>query len=181
MKKLLALGLSLAMMASLSAVAFAVDETIADGKGTVTQVGENKNALDVVVKTQKPEIPGSADKFVVTIPADHTFEWGVAGSYTLDAKVKGQMDPASSVKVEVDTPMGELQLTNDTLGGYVGANLAFKEGTVLGSALGGLNGAEVICGTGSVTVNADSFATANSVGEYSAPINYLVTYQAAQG
>lgn len=167
MKKLLALGLSLAMMASLSAVAFAEEEIVGPS--------EDPMGGEVVVKTIKPETPGAADQFVVTIPANHEFQWNTADSYALDATVKGQMEENSSVKVSIEETNGDLALTSDTLQGSVIATLSFTEDTVLGSELKGLNEA-VPCGTGAVSVTVESFKTAEQIGEYSTSINYLVEY-----
>lgn len=167
MKKLLALGLSMAMMASLSAVAFAATDI--NGPTDDPMEGE------VVVKTVKPTTPGEDDQFVVTIPANHEFAWNTAGSYTLDATVKGQMEEKSSVKVSIEESNGDFALTSETLKGSVVAQLSFTEGTVLGSELKGLNEA-VICGKGTVSVTEESFKSAQQIGEYSKSINYVVEY-----
>ena len=68
MKKVIALVLALCMVFAMSAVAFAVEETIT--KDAADQEGA------VVVRTVfDDDTPGAYDSYTVTIPADVTVDW----------------------------------------------------------------------------------------------------------
>ncbi|MFR8011525.1 MAG: hypothetical protein ACLU8W_07190 [Clostridia bacterium] len=92
MKKLLALGLSLAMMASLSAVAFA--ETVQDGDSN-----HDEDPTTVLVYTDATEDPSASQNWVVTIPADINVDWGDTSEQKAPVKVTGQLLAGSTIDV----------------------------------------------------------------------------------
>lgn len=94
MKKLLALGLSLAMMASLSAVAFAA--------GTTEQQDPNHDgkADTVLVYTDAAEAPDASQNYVVTIPADVEVKWGDPLEQTAAVTVTGQLLTGSTIDIK---------------------------------------------------------------------------------
>ena len=76
MKKVIALVLALCMVFAMSAVAFAVEETIT--KGAADQEGA------VVVRTVfDDDTPGAYDSYTVTIPADVTVDYQLAATSSL--------------------------------------------------------------------------------------------------
>ncbi len=104
MKKLLALGLSLAMMASLSAVAFALEDP--------QTINEPKTSDEVkVFTTFDEEDLDDYENWTVTIPADVEIPWGDdENSYSLEASATGIIESTAKLKVSV-TPVA--QLTNE--------------------------------------------------------------------
>ena len=92
MKKVIALVLALCMVFAMSAVAFAVEETIT--KGAADQEGT------VVVRTVfDDDTPGAYDSYTVTIPADVTVDWGADSAAIPAVKVDYQLAATSSLKV----------------------------------------------------------------------------------
>lgn len=89
MKKLLALGLSLAMMASLTAVAFAEEET-----QSMTGEGDSN---PVLVKTEL--VKEEYEDWTVTIPADQEVEWGVTDTAELPVIVSGKLIAGNSIGI----------------------------------------------------------------------------------
>lgn len=171
MKKLLALGISLAMMASLSAVAFAAEIQGPDPDGTNPQSA----GVDVVVEGKgptEPDVPGADENWTVYIPADYTLTWDneKGSAVTQEYSIKGQLSNLSTVEVAV-TPFGEDALTLET---------EDKAGTILAD----VTGVEKISITGAnntasadltVGVAAEDFDTA-FVGAYSGQLTFDVTY-----
>ena len=93
MKKLLALGLSLAMMASLSAVAFAADEN-----GDHWTDPQNDTMIVKTLTTDEggTEVTGT---YTVTIPAKLEFAWGQTDAETGAISIVGQIPDGDSVTV----------------------------------------------------------------------------------
>lgn len=89
MKKLLALGLSLAMAASLSTVAFALP-----AEQTMTAAGDSD---EVVVKTEL--VAETYEEWTVTIPADVTIAWNDYDAYELPVKVSGRIVEGSKIDI----------------------------------------------------------------------------------
>ena len=163
MKKLLALGLSLAMMASLSAVAFA------------EEIVKPATTGDTVVKTvadlpDEPDVPGGDETWTVTIPASIDVPWdnengGTGeGTYTLDATL------AAGSKVTVSVDQTEVTMTtpgsDDTLTAAIGGDTSnFTETSA--------NDPE---GTVTATVTAEQF-NAVTVGEYTGTLSFTVVYE----
>lgn len=171
MKKLLALGISLAMMASLSAVAFAAEIQGPDPDSPNSQSAK----VDVIVEGKgpdKPNVPGDDENWTVYIPADYTLTWdNEKGSAVIqEYSIKGQLSNLSTVEVAV-TPFGEDALTLET---------EDKAGTIPAD----VTGVEKISITGAnntasanltVGVAAEDFDSA-FVGKYSAQLTFDVTY-----
>lgn len=89
MKKLLALGISLAMMASLSTVAFALPaEQEMEAAG---------NSDEVVVNTTLDA--ETYEEWTVTIPADVTIAWNNYNAYELPVKVSGRIVAGSKIDI----------------------------------------------------------------------------------
>lgn len=169
MKKLLALGLSLAMMASLSAVAFAVESP--DNIITGPEEDSGKTVVRVNGAPTDPE-PGPGESWTVTIPAAIVLEWdevngdtGVS-TYTVDAKLAAE----SKVTVTMEEANQYIDLVNEAPdadnaipASISGTPYIVQQGT--GSA------------TGDVTaqVTAETFKNA-PVGAYSGTINFTVAY-----
>ena len=92
MKKVIALVLALCMVFAMSAVAFAVEETIT--KGAADQEGT------VVVRTVfDDDTPGAYDSYTVTIPADVTVDWGADSAAIPAVKVDYQLAATSSLSL----------------------------------------------------------------------------------
>lgn len=169
MKKLLALGLSLTMMASLSAVAFA-EEIVGPG-------ADNPQSADVQVIVAgkgptEPDKPGEDENWTVTIPATYQLEWDNVNGDSVDGaySIKGQLSNLSTVTVTV-TPYGEKALTLET-SDKAGQLPATVSGDETISITGSDNTAE---GTATVGVAAADFDAA-FVGTYSAPLTFVVEY-----
>lgn len=170
MKKLLALGISLAMMASLSAVAFAAEDVDND---KVLGPGETKG--DTVVKTTydkptDPDVPTEDETWTVTIPATMNIAWDNENDSTCTANysVKATLLPKSSVTVSVDewgTEINLLSTEGKTLPATVMGEKDIKQ---LGSG-------EMV-GHVETTIKAEDFNKAN-VGEYTGSINFTVEFQ----
>lgn len=175
MKKLLALGLSLAMMASLSAVAFAAETPHTDGKGTYIQVetdgDQTGNTLDLVTKLDDTD-PSVDDTYTVTIPADQSIEWGTSQMPNLAATISGQMLVDSQVTVESNV-LSALTL-NDTyqLPVTMTAVSVVADGEDLAAA-------DVTSTTGGIT--AIDWAAAPVVGVYTGQVIYTATYVPGDG
>lgn len=105
MKKLLALGLSMAMMASLSAVAFA-EETVSKD-----DLVDNKATRDVVVSTTVEGVE-DAEWFEVNIPANITFNWKSIDPQSRKVSITGQLFMESTVSVDA-TINKVMKLTTD--------------------------------------------------------------------
>lgn len=164
MKKLLALGLSLAMMASLSAVAFAAEITGPQDPNT-------PQSADVLVRTKLDEQnPAKDDTFTVTIPTTpQDIPWGTDPvNVDLNVKVDGQMIKDSTVTVTAEA-VNELANGNDKLPVTMGENLNF---VVTGAQL-----AAPQTSTG-FAITAVDWDAAPVVGEYSHNFVYTVAYEA---
>lgn len=168
MKKLLALGLSMAMMASLSAVAFAA------GEQTVTKDDLDPTDHDatktVVVQTKLKETPSDDDTFTVTIPATpQTIEWNASDvNVDLNVKIKGQMLEDSSVNVKA-SKLSELKNGNESLQVTMAQDLNF---TATGKEL-----KNEPSSTG-FNITAVDWNSTNVIGVYSNTVTYTVTYTA---
>lgn len=100
MKKLLALGLSLAMMASLSAVAFAAapaDNNINQNTGG----NADSDGKTVLVYTEATE-DDNAESYTVIIPADIEVQWGDENTQTATVTVEHKLFAGKQVLVEAD-------------------------------------------------------------------------------
>lgn len=104
MKKLLALGLSVAMMASLSAVAFAAD-TDADHFEDRTDPNTD-NVL--VVKTTIEDVNST---YTVTIPAEIPVPWGDTDGETAAVSIGGQLLVDDVVTVSLAEGSESVELT----------------------------------------------------------------------
>lgn len=170
MKKLLVLGISLAMMASLSAVAFAAEDVDND---KVLGPGETKG--DTVVKTTydeptDPDVPTEDETWTVTIPATMDIAWDNENDSTCTANysVKATLLPKSSVTVTVAEWGQEI-------------NLLSTEGKTLPAKVTGEKdieqfGSGEMVGHVDTTITAEDFSNA-SVGTYRGQINFTVQYE----
>lgn len=167
MKKLLALGISLAMMASLSAVAFAAEDTVLD-KGETSGTTVVKTTHDPVTD---PDKPTKDETWTVTIPAAMNIAWdNVNGGraeaiYSVDATLLGK----SSVTVTVE-PYGSKSLQMLSKEGK------FLPATVKGSQSIKQSGSGTSMGKVITEVAAEDFNNAN-VGEYTGNLTFTVEYQ----
>lgn len=169
MKKLLALGLSLAMMASLSAVAFAAENP------TIIDKDSDPQSADIVVRTtfddvDNPGEPSENEKWTVTIPADVNVPWNNEADSTVDGitySIDAVLLPDSSVTVEV-APFGEDALT------LVNGEAELKA-TIAGDASKVQTGTGYTEGTLSATITKEAFNNA-SVGNYAGTLTFDVTY-----
>lgn len=172
MKKLLALGLSLAMMASLTAVAFAADnKTIVGPDGDDTP---NQQSGYTVVKTEtKGPVdpnPGEDESWTVTIPAEIIVPWdnetdstSADATYSVSAKLAAQSTVTVTVVedvVEMKNTAAEDYKLNATIGGQKEISV-----TATGSDSGVVN----------ATITAVQFAAA-PVGSYEGILNFNVEY-----
>lgn len=163
MKKLLALGISLAMTASLSAVAFAEEIVKPDTTG------------DTVVKTvadlpDQPDVPGDDETWTVTIPASIDIAWNneadssAQGTYSLDATL------AAGSKVTVSVDQTEVAMTtagsDDTLTAAITGDMSIFTET----------SANDPSGTVTATITAEQF-NAVTVGEYTGTLSFTVVYE----
>lgn len=165
MKKLLALGLSLAMMASLSAVAFAAQPTGNIEPGTPVKT-EGEGPLG-------PDQPGKDETWSITIPAEIVVPWNnEADSTSADAEysVTGTLSPVSTVTVTVDDAVVTMSNTADaqyTLDAAIGGDKSISI-TSTGSATGKVN----------ATVTAEQFKN-SPVGAYEGTLTFTADYSAA--
>lgn len=139
MKKLLALGLSLAMMASLSAVAFA-----ASGPVGTKELTADHNSDTTVVKTV---VTDDAEDWTVTIPAEIDIDWGDTATVEGDVTITGQIKKGATVTVALDTDVSNFKLSNtagDTLDCDIEfAGLTATADTILGAGVTTTVGATV--------------------------------------
>lgn len=179
MKKLLALGISLAMMASLSAVAFA-----AEGNNTITGPAADgkypqKGSTEVIVKAEVPTDPepGDDEQWTVTIPSTIQLTWdnvngaAVTEHYSIDATLAAQSKVTAKI---VD--FGSILLKNDsdqskTLEAKIdGGEGKETQSSITQTATG------VTTGDIRASVTAEAFEDA-VVGSYTGTVNFEVTYQ----
>lgn len=162
MKKLLALGLSMAMMASLSAVAFA--------EGTVSKddLEENKATRDVVVSTTVDGVD-DAEWFEVKIPADITFKWKSVDAQSRKVSITGQLFMESTVSVDA-TINKVMKLTTDE---SKVLNYTATEDVYDLDMKGGTTSAEESI---DFSVTNDQWEAAKAVGTYTDTITFNISY-----
>lgn len=166
MKKLLALGLSMAMMASLSAVAFA-EETVSKDN-----LVDNKATRDVVVSTTVEGVE-DAEWFEVNIPANITFNWKSTDPQTRKVSITGQLFMESTVSVDA-TINKVMKLTTDegTDESKVLNYTATKDAYNL-DMMGGTTSAEESI---DFSVTDDQWQAAKAVGTYMDTITFNISY-----
>lgn len=162
MKKLLALGLSMAMMASLSAVAFA-EETVSKG-----DLVDNKATRDVVVSTTVEGVE-DAEWFEVNIPANITFKWKSPDTQSRKVSITGQLFMESTVSVDA-TINKVMKLTTDEskVLNYTATDDAYDL-----DMMGGTTSAEESI---DFSVTDEQWQAAKAVGTYMDTITFNISY-----
>lgn len=171
MKKLLALGLSLAMMASLTAVAFAAEPQ------TITNNDPEPREKEVLVQTTL-ENAADYEAWTVTVPATpQILEWGQPATVTMDAVVEAGSRLVDGATLTISaTPINALLLdgTDDT---------HTIDCTFPGISATVVNDEEALAGRtieADLVVDAAAFTKAGLVvGTYSNTTTYTVEYNPA--
>ena len=163
MKKLLALGLSLAMMASLSAVAFAA--------GTPQEMTAAGDSDPVLVKTEL--VKEEYEDWTVTIPADQEVRWGVTDTADLPVIVSGKVIAGNSITISATEIT---QLTNGASALPVARWVVPDDLTATAEELD----AGDVTMTYTATVDASAYEQGGlAVGVYSGETTFTVTYNDA--
>lgn len=162
MKKLLALGLSMAMMASLSAVAFA-EETVSKG-----DLLDNTATRDVVVSTTVDGVE-NAEWFEVKIPADITFKWKTNEKQERKVSITGQLFMESTVSVDATiNKVMKLKTDENKVLNYTATEDAYDL-----DMKGGTTSAEESI---DFSVTAEQWQAAQAVGTYTDTITFNINY-----
>lgn len=164
MKKLLALGLSLAMMASLTSVAFAANPITKDTE----QTGE------AVVKTEMTdEDLEKYQEYTITFDAETTIDWLDYGSYTIDCDVTGRLLDGSTLTV---TAAKTTDMTNDA-GKTIAYTLTPNEFEATAITSTDIDMTTPVSRAVSVAVNAGEFEKQGlDVGVYSGTVTFTASF-----
>lgn len=165
MKKLLALGLSLAMMASLTAVAFAAPTNNHIQQNDSGVNGEDADGQTVYVYTEATE-DDDAESYMVTIPADIQVAWGDDTEQTGVVTVDHKLFDTNQVVVHADAIDA---LTKEGAANTLDVTMNDFDHTYLGT------GANETDSTVSFTFSVSGFDAA-PFGKYSARITFTATY-----
>lgn len=177
MKKLLALGLSMAMMASLSAVAFAEEVVNNDNIG---ETNEKDVLVNISTTFNEGTKPSDYDTFIVNIPASHQFAWGSTDPYNATASIKGQLATASSVSVTADFGDKLMGLEDgDATLAYVAKDSEKADASGYDLSATGAEAKSGVEQTITFSVDASAWADATEIGVYSDTITFNVQYSPA--
>lgn len=171
MKKLLALGLSLAMMASLTAVAFAADN---DGDGVITK--PDTSDIVKVYTVLDEEHLDDYETYKVEIDAEVPIEWGNYDPNTLKCDVTGRLLDGSTLTVTAEKTT---DMTNDA-GKTITYSLTKNDNEATPITSADIKMTTPVSRAASVAVDANQFEQQGLVpGAYNGQVTFTVNFQSA--